>query len=83
MGKRFRITERLAFKVDAQFYNLFNHPNFGFPSNKRAGIPGKPVTLANFGTINSTLAPATGLLGGGLGGDSSVRMIALTGRIEF
>jgi len=83
VGKRFKISEKVAIKVDAQFYNLFNHPNFGFPSNRRAGIPGKPVTLANFGTINSTLAPPTGLLGGGLGGDSSVRMIALSGRLEF
>ncbi len=85
IGKRFRISEKVGFRFDAQFYNLFNHPNFappnlGFPS---AGIPGKPATLRGFGTINQTVSPPTGLLGGGLGADSSVRMIALQGRIDF
>lgn len=86
IGKRFKISERIGFKFDAQFYNLFNHPNFfsptSFPANF-AGIPGKTATLTGFGTINQTTMPQTGLLGGGLGGDSSVRMIALRGRIEF
>jgi len=36
-----------------------------------------------FGTINSAVAPATGLLGGGLGGDTSPPMIAFRGRVEF
>jgi hypothetical protein len=85
IAKRFKITERVAFRFSAQFYNLFNHPNFGIPNGGfvRAGISGKPATLTNFGTINSTVAPATGLLGSGIGGDSSGRMIAIEGRIHF
>lgn len=80
--KRFRITEKVAFRFDAQFFNFFNHPNFGFP-NVTAGIPSELGTLSGFGAINSTASPPTGLLGSGLGGDSSVRMIALRGTIIF
>jgi len=83
VGKRFKISERVSFKFDAQFYNLFNHPNFFFPATPFAGIPGKIQTLRNFGTISQTAMPSTGLLGGVFHGDSSVRMIAFRGRIEF
>jgi hypothetical protein len=38
---------------------------------------------AKFGTLESTISPPTGLLGVGLGGDSSPRMIAFQGRIDF
>jgi hypothetical protein len=82
IGKRFKISEKIGFKFDAQFYNLFNHPNFYYP-NFVAGIPGKTSTLTGFGGISQTASPSTGLLGGHLGGDSSVRMVALRGRIEF
>ena len=87
--KRFPIKERFALRFDVQFYNVFNHPNFGYPiglapqGNATAGIPGEPVTLTGFGTISSTVGPSTGLLGGGIGGDSSVRMIALRAGFEF
>jgi hypothetical protein len=52
------------------------------PSNQ-AGTPGKPATQTGFGALTSTISPPTGLLGVGLGGDSSPRMIAFQGRIEF
>src|SRR5260370_28122471 len=39
IGKRFKISERISFKLDAQFYNLFNHPNFFYPSSTTAAIP--------------------------------------------
>lgn len=83
IGKRFRISEKIIFRFDAQLYNLFNHPNFFFPSFPVAGIPGITSTLTGFGAISKTASPQTSLLGGGLGGDSSVRMIAFRGRIEF
>ena len=82
IGKRFKISEKISVKFDAQFYNLLNHPNFFFPSALFAGVPSIPSTLTGFGSISQTVMPSTGLLGGRLG-DSSVRMIALRGRIEF
>ncbi|MDR3736196.1 MAG: TonB-dependent receptor [Acidobacteriaceae bacterium] len=80
--KKMQITERVTFRFDTQFFNVFNHPNFALPSNQ-AGIPGKPATQTGFGAITSTISPPTGLLGVGIGGDSSPRMIAFQGRIEF
>ena len=80
--KKVPITEHLIFRFDTQIFNVFNHPNFALPSNQ-AGTPGKPATQTGFGAITSTISPPTGLLGVGLGGDSSPRMIAFQGRIEF
>jgi len=80
--KKIPITERVTFRFDTQFFNVFNHPNFALPSNQ-AGTPGRPATETGFGALTSTISPPTGLLGVGLGGDSSPRMIAFQGRIEF
>jgi hypothetical protein len=49
----------------------------------QAGIPGKPSTQTGFGALTYTTSPPTGLLGVGLGGDSSPRMIAFQARLEF
>ncbi len=77
------VTEHMKMRFDAQFFNVFNHPNFGLPSMVLAGIPGKPSTQTGFGALTYTTSPPTGLLGVGLGGDSSPRMIAFQLRLEF
>jgi hypothetical protein len=83
LTKWFPVTERVKLRIEAQFFNVFNHPNFGLPSMVLAGIPGKPSTQTGFGALTYTTAPPTGLLGVGLGGDSSPRMIAFQARLEF
>jgi len=83
LTKWFPVTERVKLRFDAQFFNVFNHPNFALPSMVLAGIPGKPSTLPGFGAITYTTSPPTGLLGVGLGGDSTPRMIAFEMRMEF
>ena len=80
--KRIPIMEHVTFRFDTQFFNVFNHPNFALPANQ-AGTPGEPATQTGFGALTSTISPPTGLLGVGLGGDSSPRMIAFQGRVEF
>jgi hypothetical protein len=82
LTKTFPIKEGITFRLDAQMFNAFNHPNYALPSAIDAGVPGVSVP-ARFGTLESTISPPTGLLGVGLGGDSSPRMIAFQGRIEF
>jgi hypothetical protein len=77
------LTEKLKLRIDVQFFNVFNHPNFALPSIVLAGIPGKASTQTGFGALTSTTSPPTGLLGVGLGGDSTPRMIAFQGRLEF
>ncbi len=83
LTKWFPVTEHIKMRFDAQFFNVFNHPNFALPSMVLAGIPGKPSTQTGFGALTYTTSPPTGLLGVGLGGDSSPRMIAFQLRLEF
>ncbi len=82
LTKSFHVTEGVSFRFDTQMFNAFNHPNFALPSSVEAGVPGVFIP-ARFGTLESTISPPTGLLGVGLGGDSSPRMVAFQGRIEF
>jgi hypothetical protein len=89
LTKKFKLTEHVSLSFDGQFFNVFNHPNFWI-SGATAEIPTSIDTLTpstanpnGFGNINSTQKPPTGLLGSGLGGDSSVRMIAFKVRLEF
>ena len=83
LTKWFLLSERVKLRFDAQFFNVFNHPNFGLPSNVLAGVPGNPSTQTGFGALTYATSPPTGLLGVGLGGDSSPRMIAFQARLEF
>jgi hypothetical protein len=61
--------------VGVQFFNLFNHPNFGFPDNETA--------FESFGHIGYTEQPPTGILGAGRGGDASPRMIQVKLQLQF
>jgi hypothetical protein len=90
LTRRFHTWEQASLRFDVQMFNAFNHPNFALPSNVEAGVPPNLVASdpggyipAKFGTLESTISPPTGLLGVGLGGDSSPRMIAFQARIEF
>ena len=83
LTKWFTLREHVKLRLEAQAFNLFNHPNFALPAVVYAGIPGKPSTQTEFGALTYTTAPPTGLLGVGLGGDSSPRMIAFQARLEF
>jgi hypothetical protein len=77
------LTEHFKLRLEGQFFNVFNHANFGLPSMVLAGISGMSSTQTGFGALTYTTAPPTGLLGVGLGGDSSPRMIAFQARLEF
>jgi hypothetical protein len=82
VSRRFPIWEQLTLRFDVQMFNVFNHPNFALPSSVEAGVPGKYIP-PEFGTLQGAISPPTGLLGVGLGGDSSPRMIAFQARVEF
>jgi hypothetical protein len=82
LSRKFPLWEHTSLRFDVQMFNAFNHPNFALPSSVEAGVPGESIP-PKFGTLESTISPPTGLLGVGLGGDSSPRMIAFEGRIEF
>lgn len=83
LTKWFTLRDHVKLRVEAQAFNLFNHPNFALPTVVNAGIPGRPSTQTGFGALTYTTSPPTGLLGVGLGGDSAPRMIAFQARLEF
>lgn len=73
--KSFTIHERFKFQVGAEFFNLFNHPNFAQPHNS--------ITDPQFGYSTSTVNVPTSILGSGLGGDASPRLVQLHGEVRF
>jgi hypothetical protein len=81
LTKRFQVPhwEAARLVVGAQFFNVFNHPNFGLPLNDVEG--GDPNS--GFGTITSTVNTPTSILGSFLGGDASPRLIQLKASFTF
>jgi hypothetical protein len=57
--RQFTLTERMNLRFRGEFFNIFNHPNFGSPDNT--------ITDALFGYSTSTLASSLGS-GGANGG---------------
>jgi hypothetical protein len=81
VNKNFKLTERLAFGVGANFYNIFNHPNFVNPDNNLGD--GDPAAGGTFGRILSTTAPPTGPYGSFFTGLPSGRIIQFQGKLVF
>jgi hypothetical protein len=67
--------ENAVLGIGFQFFNFFNHPNFGGPDNYSSD--------ARFGQIYYMESSPTGILGSGLGGDASPRNIQLKVQIQF
>jgi len=77
IAKGFKLpgSESARLKIGAQFFNLFNHPNFQ--------IPDFDVNDSTLGVITSTANTPTSILGAFLGGDASPRLIQFKGAITF
>jgi hypothetical protein len=71
----FRLAERFTLSAGLQAFNVFNHPNFGFPDSTL----GDPT----FGQISSTIGPPTSPYGNGLGFNSSGRCVQLSAKLVF
>jgi hypothetical protein len=74
----FRVTERVGLRFRAEFFNIFNHPNFGNQTNM---LPSPP-----FGRSTQTLANSLGT--GGANGDplyqiGGPRSIQLALKLQF
>ena len=67
--------ENASLGTGFQFFNLFNHPNFGFPDNF--------VSSPTLGQIFYLEQSPTSILGNGLGGDASPRMIQVKAQLQF
>jgi Carboxypeptidase regulatory-like domain/TonB dependent receptor len=66
---------RALLGIGVQFFNLFNHPNFGFPDNE--------TPFESFGQIGYMEQPPTSILGAGRGGNASARMIQVKVQLQF
>jgi hypothetical protein len=75
MKKTSLVGDKVVFGIGIQFFNFFNRPNFGPPDNYSSD--------QGFGQISTMEMPPTSILGSGLGGDVSPRMIQLKARIRF
>jgi hypothetical protein len=80
LQRQFRVTEKMALRVRSEFFNIFNHPNFGPPNNS--------LTSPLFGYSTATLASSLGS-GGANGGFSPLyqiggpRSIQLALKLQF
>ncbi|MGA2369403.1 MAG: carboxypeptidase regulatory-like domain-containing protein [Candidatus Korobacteraceae bacterium] len=75
LNKSFKITERVAFTAGANFYNVFNHPNFAQPGNL--------LGTTTFGQVTEQTAPPTGPFGSFFPGSPAGRIIQMQGKIVF
>lgn len=74
LQRQFRLTERLALRFRTEFFNIFNHPNFGSPTNV--------LTSPLFGRSTQTLANSLGS-GGANGGLNPLYQIGGPRSIQF
>ena len=81
VNKNFKLTERVALGFGANFYNIFNHPNFTNPDNNFAD--GDPTAGGTFGKVLTTTAPPTGPYGAFFPGLPSGRIIQFQGKLLF
>jgi len=75
LAKKFTLTERVRFTAGANFYNVFNHPNFANPVSD--------IASGQFGTIQGTVTPPTSPYGSAVGSAVSGRLIQLMAKINF
>jgi hypothetical protein len=61
--------------IGFQFFNLFNHPNFGLPTHN--------ISDSIFGQVAAMEQPATSILGAARGGLVTMRMIQLKVQLQF
>jgi len=80
LQRQFRVTEKLRLRFRAEFFNIFNHANFGNPTNN--------LTNPLFGRSTQTLANSLGA-GGASGGFNPLyqiggpRSIQLALKLQF
>jgi hypothetical protein len=84
--KNTKLTERLNLQLRAEFFNIFNHPQFALPGGVIVPAAGSgqslPVALANCGGCSSSSTPDVAQGNPGLGGGGP-RVIQFAARLQF
>jgi hypothetical protein len=83
--KNLKLTERFAFQIGANLYNVFNHPNFINPNSSLSSFNSNGIGEpgGNFGVITRTTAPPTTPYGAFFAGLPSGRIIQIQSKIVF
>ena len=58
LAKRVALAERITLQFRAEFFNIFNHPQYGLPQST-FGITGSGQVIPGFGAINQTVNTTT------------------------
>lgn len=86
LGRQFKLNERVGLHFQADFFNIFNHPNFTNPMLPNFGIDflqnGISATGTGVGFLPLTATPDVGIGNPFLGGGGS-RNIQLSARFSF
>jgi outer membrane receptor protein involved in Fe transport len=75
INKSIPLTEKVNFSIGANFYNVFNHPNFANPDSNLGD--------AQFGQITSAVTPPSGPYGSFFVGLPTGRIIQFQGKFTF
>src|SRR5579859_1973442 len=80
--KQFKFTERWQLQFRAEFFNAFNHPNFGNPNVfcSATSVTNPQCAAPGFGEVSNTIAP---ILGTDSGGPGDPREIQLALKLYF
>jgi len=73
--RNFKLAERVTFGLGIAAYNALNHPNFSTPDAN--------IGDSTFGAITGMVNSPTSPYGTFLGFDSSVRVVQLSGKLNF
>jgi hypothetical protein len=89
VNRSFHLTERLTLQWRTEFFNLFNHPNFGMEDGSLGSVTGATLSMnPNFGKSTEMLGRSLGT-GGGAGGFDPLyqiggpRSIQMSLRLQF
>ena len=87
IGKSFQLTERIKFTLGANYYNIFNHPNFQNPHNAwtspTCSTPAAGSLQGGCGEITGSAAPPTGPYGSFFNGLPAGRVGQIQAKIVF
>jgi hypothetical protein len=78
LRRQFNLTERVRLQFRAEFFNLFNHPNFGDPGN----LEGNSLFSPLFGQSTTMLGRSLGS-GGASGGFNPLYQVGGPRSIQF
>jgi Carboxypeptidase regulatory-like domain/TonB-dependent Receptor Plug Domain len=83
LRRQFKLTERFSLQFRAEFFNIFNHPNFADPDGNLGTFVGTFIPNARFGRSTQMLGRSLGAGGGFAGGFNPLYQIGGPRSIQF